>query len=400
MRVLLTTTGHAGHVLPLVPLARACLRAGHEVRVAVPASRSGDVINAGLHSLPLADPPEDESWPVLESSLDVSPDEANRRVIGEIFGRINTTAALPGVLGIVEAWRPDVIVRESYELAGLLAAELRGIPHVRAAVGLALMEEQVRAYVTGSLDRLRAELDLSSDPDGDSLSSPYLTLTPPSLEDPRFRVPAAPHRFRDPQAAAARPLPDWWPGNRDPLVYVSFGSVAAGVGFFPALYAEAAAALAEMPIRVLMTLGHGPDPNELGPLPDNVHVEAWVAQADVAAEASVIVGHGGYGSTLGALAAGVPLAVLPLFADQPYNARRVAEAGAGVVAAPARPLSQSLADPAGNGAAVARSVQQLLESPRHREAAADIAAEIDSLPAVDAAVGVLESAAREALAVA
>jgi hypothetical protein len=59
---------------------------------------------------------------------------------------------------------------------------------------------------------------------------------------------------------------------------------------------------------------------ELGPLPDNVHAEAWVAQADVAAEASVIVGHGGYGATLGALAAGVPLAVLPLFADQPYNA--------------------------------------------------------------------------------
>ena len=26
MRLLFTTTGHAGHVLPLVPLARACLR--------------------------------------------------------------------------------------------------------------------------------------------------------------------------------------------------------------------------------------------------------------------------------------------------------------------------------------------------------------------------------------
>jgi UDP:flavonoid glycosyltransferase YjiC (YdhE family) len=36
MRLLFTTTGQAGHVLPLVPLARACLRAGHEVRVAGP----------------------------------------------------------------------------------------------------------------------------------------------------------------------------------------------------------------------------------------------------------------------------------------------------------------------------------------------------------------------------
>jgi UDP:flavonoid glycosyltransferase YjiC (YdhE family) len=47
-------------------------------------------------------------------------------------------------------------------------------------------------------------------------------------------------------------------------------------------------------------------------------------------------GHGGSGSTLGALAAGVPLAVLPLFADQPQNARRGAEVGAGVAVEPNR----------------------------------------------------------------
>ena len=48
------------------------------------------------------------------------------------------------------------------------------------------------------------------------------------------------------------------------------------------------------------------------------------------AGASAAVGHGGAGTTLSALAAGCPLVVVPLFADQPYNAVRVAVSGAGV----------------------------------------------------------------------
>jgi hypothetical protein len=35
VRILFTTTGHAGHALPLVPFARACLRAGHDVHNAI-----------------------------------------------------------------------------------------------------------------------------------------------------------------------------------------------------------------------------------------------------------------------------------------------------------------------------------------------------------------------------
>ena len=53
--------------------------------------------------------------------------------------------------------------------------------------------------------------------------------------------------------------------------------------------------------------------------------------ADILGEAAVVVGHGGSGTTLEALAAGVPQVVAPLFADQPYNAARVAVVGAGVV---------------------------------------------------------------------
>ena len=153
----------------------------------------------------------------------------------------------------------------------------------------------------------------------------YLTLSPRSLDSSR---PGA-LRFRAP-VAHAEPLPDWWNGSRAPLVYVSFGSAAAGNGYYPELYREAAHALGDLDVRVLMTLGIEVDPAALGPVPANVHVERWVPQAQVMPHAAAMIGHGGSGSTLAAMAAGVPLGVLPLFADQERNARRVAEIGAGL----------------------------------------------------------------------
>jgi UDP:flavonoid glycosyltransferase YjiC (YdhE family) len=43
-----------------------------------------------------------------------------------------------------------------------------------------------------------------------------------------------------------------------------------------------------------------------------------------------VICHGGSGTTFEALGAGVPLIFLPLFADQPINARMIHDAGAGI----------------------------------------------------------------------
>ena len=86
-----------------------------------------------------------------------------------------------------------------------------------------------------------------------------------------------------------------------------------------------------------MTVGDAADPAELGPLPANVRAERWIPQAEILGEAAAMVGHGGFGTMLGALLAGVPQVVVPLFADQPYNARRIAALGAGLAADAERP---------------------------------------------------------------
>ena len=48
-------------------------------------------------------------------------------------------------------------------------------------------------------------------------------------------------------------------------------------------------------------------------------------------EAALVIGHGGFGTTMTALAAGVPQLVLPLFSsDQFLNAERIQAAGVGI----------------------------------------------------------------------
>jgi UDP:flavonoid glycosyltransferase YjiC (YdhE family) len=346
VRVLFAATRGAGHVGPLVPFAQACLRAGHQALLVAPASAAPVVKRAGLPHRVIDEAPaevvEDVLWARSTSS---------EEVIRDVFVGLHARTALPGMIDAVAGWRPDVIVRESMELASVLAAERYDVPIVRVGIHLDSATDS-----TGWLEDVAAE---ALGVEAERLrEGPLLTRSPGDAE-------AGVHRFRT--EVARRRSPE--------LVYVTFGSEAPGSPHFPSVYRRAIEALADYP--VLMTIGDRRDPAELGPLPPNVRVEPWVAQADVMPRAAAIVSHGGSGSTLTALAAGVPQAFLPLFVDGPANARRVAELGAGILV----------------GDDLAADVRALIEDPRYAVAAALAADEIAALPPVDDAVAVIQRSA-------
>jgi len=399
MRILFATTRAAGHFGPLIPFAHACRRAGHDVIVAAAGSLAPHVERAGLPHAALRDPSLEALEPIWQRLRRMEPRDANRVVMREVFAGEHAGAALPGMLATMRAWQPDVVLRESCEFASLVAAERLGIPHVHVGIFLATGSVLEWEPLVDPLERLRARAGLGPDPRPERLwDEPYLTLTPRSLEDPGDIPPAGTRRFHDP-AAPAQPLPDWWGASDDPLVYVSFGSVAAGAGFFPGLYRAAVDELADLPIRVLLTVGTDADPAELGPVPASVRVERWVPQSAVTPHTAAMVGHGGSGSTLMAMAAGVPVALIPLFADQPVNARRVAALGAGIALGPVAEggdVTTLIAGTATDGIPALRgAVETLLHEPGHRMAARRVAAEIAALPPVDAVPELLADLARD-----
>ena len=95
------------------------------------------------------------------------------------------------------------------------------------------------------------------------------------------------------------------------------------------MLARAIADLSALDVDVLVAVGPDGDPGLLGELPDQVHVERFVAQSRVLPLVDVMVHHGGTGSVLGALEAGLPQVILPQGADQFANAELLAAVGAG-----------------------------------------------------------------------
>jgi len=111
-------------------------------------------------------------------------------------------------------------------------------------------------------------------------------------------------------------------------------------------------AIAGLRVRALLTAGPAIDPGELR-IPQNARAVAFVPHRAVFPHASLVVTHAGWQTVNAALADGVPLVCIPDGRDQPDNAARVVEAGAGVRVrknTPARKLRRviehALADPA------------------------------------------------------
>jgi MGT family glycosyltransferase len=153
---------------------------------------------------------------------------------------------------------------------------------------------------------------------------------------------------------------------------MTFGTVLGYMSIAPEVFRAALEAVEGFPARVLLTTGNHLDPASLGPLPSNVHVEAWIDQAEVLPHADLVVCHGGSGTAFGALAAGVPMVVVPVFADQFENARRIAGVGAALIV-----------EGRGDAHRTAEAIATVLRDPSFRGGANGIAAEMAGTGTVD-----------------
>jgi UDP:flavonoid glycosyltransferase YjiC (YdhE family) len=161
-------------------------------------------------------------------------------------------------------------------------------------------------------------------PDGIGFARPaggvHLDICPPSLQDEQFRTTA--------ERIPLRPVPYAGPGRFERPspgrhIYLTLGT-AFGT---PEVLTTAIRGLAALGTPVVVATGRV-RPEDLGSVPDHVTLRAWVPQAEVVSHADLVVHHGGSGTTLGALAAGVPQLVLPQGADQFANAEALLAAGA------------------------------------------------------------------------
>ncbi|MGW4206351.1 glycosyltransferase [Lentzea sp. NPDC004789] len=373
MRILFSSLGSHGHTYPLLPLAIACREQGHEVLYATDSGFHPTVEKLGFTAvdagLSIAD--------AFRKANDLfGTPEFDRAMLRPTamagFGSVLPRAFVTDLEPVLEQDKPDLVVFEIMNPGAGLAALRAGIPAVCHGLGKVDRDVTPEAMI-GLLREYTTELGIEL-PDGHhlALGSPYVDVFPPSLQDLAFladveRIPMRPVPF-----AETGELPGWVIEHERPLLYLTFGTAFAG----PDLLRTAVAGLSALDAEVLVATGPQVDPSALGDVPDHVHVLPWVPQADLLAHADLVLHHGGAGTTVAAMSAGLPQLVVPQGADQFRNAEIVANAG----------LGAQLVGEQFTSDAVRETARKLLQDGDIRQAVDAVAAEIAGMPHPDEVV--------------
>ena len=385
MRFLFTTIPGSGHFHPLLPTARALQRRGHDVAFAASPTFAPAIEAAGFEAHPSG-----PAW------LERLSDPVMQKIMaGEFFVDLIRMGMVEGIIRAAKASGADAIVRGSGELGGLVAGAILDLPVASAAPAAAKFYEPM---IRPGVARAAAEHGL----DGERVTAVDFEMlridrTPPSLETPGHVPPSNSINVRPEPYDDGGELPAWFDdlGER-PLVYVTLGTVMNGN---VPLFRLIADALAGQPYQVVIALGDGIPRGALGEVAGNIHVGGYLPQARILERSSAVVNHGGYGTVSAALGAGLPQFLLPMGADQPYNAERCITAGAALgVIQPQPPGPPSAAPPPfapPDPAVIRDGTRRLLDEPAFREAARGIAAEIAALPSAAFAAERLEEAVLE-----
>ncbi|MFH8403561.1 glycosyltransferase [Streptomyces sp. NPDC018019] len=179
--------------------------------------------------------------------------------------------------------------------------------------------------------------------------------------------------YTAPDAALPPALEDFLTAGPPP-VFVGFGSMAAGArgdGTAGRLTASVVGALRRAGVRGVVQSGWaGLDGPATG---DDILTVGEVPHALLFPRTAAVVHHAGAGTTAAALRAGVPAVPVPVTADQPFWAARLAAVGAGTDAVPFRALmAEGAAD------RLAEAIGRAVREPSCRAAARAIARRMDA----------------------
>ncbi|MGW7452693.1 nucleotide disphospho-sugar-binding domain-containing protein [Streptomyces sp. NPDC054787] len=371
MRILFTGPPAAGHLFPMIPTAQALRAAGHEVLFASsqPLNRLRE---AGFPIVEIGDGrsirdvfEESTGEEVRYVSPDTSTDEILDRA-ARVFALVSRST-VDGLMEAADSWRADLLVYDSFQASAALVAAKLKIPSVIQNFGVTSGLQMV--------GRLAANFTEAYETYG--VAGPAeptaLDIVPASLGgDPGgLRMRYVPYN-----GGGIVPAGLLRRGTR-PRVAVTLGTVLTEIDGVRAI-ARLIEAAASVDAEFLLAVGDA-DLAPLGTLPDNVRPLPWVPLAELLTASDALIHHGGSGTMLTALQAGLPQLLLPQGADHFTNASALTATGAAVSSA-----SDDVDD---------ALLTRLTTDAALREAAARLRAENAALPSPAETVPALEALA-------
>jgi MGT family glycosyltransferase len=407
---LFTIVDGGGTVPPELAVVRRLVERGHDVTVMAEGTMESEVVATGAAYRPWVQAPnratrdaDDDPFRDWECK---NPKQLLDRMLDKVIaGPAGQYAA--DVDSAVADHRPDAIVCSQFVPGAMAAAEAQGIPFYILMPNIYLLPAEglppfglgarpaksvlgrTRDRVVHSLmgrmwdkglDRLNAVratrglAPLQHFWDQAAAARGQLIMTSPAFDFPA-KLPAN-ARY----VGAVLDDPAWvepWtpPAGEEPLVLVALSSTFQD---HVACLQRIADALGTMPVRAVLTTGPTIDPTDINARANAV-VTRSAPHSQVLEHAAAVVTHGGHGTVVKALAAGVPLVVMPHGRDQADNATRVTARGAGV-----KVKNTAKAE------AIVTAVRTVLDDPAYARAAAALGAAIRNDAASGLAVSALE----------
>ncbi|KDP92580.1 MULTISPECIES: glycosyltransferase [Clavibacter] len=388
LRILFSFARGQGHLNPLLPFARAARARGHETALAGP--RENVAGRADFAPLFPSDTGAARTERGTGRLVVADPRRPYARVEEVFLGEAARTAAR-SVDDAIADWAPSLVVCDEFDFGAMVAAERAGVPVVVVEV-TASAYAGWRPSVAHALDALRAEAGLAPDPGlamlaGDLLVVPFPESVAGAGQGAASGAEQAPRsvlrvRPEAPETADDHPAVRWLAAGDEPWrVYATLGTqfnTRSGD-----LLHRILDGLATTEARVLATVGPCVDPATFPGATPRRRLEDYVPQGAVLDRVDVVITHGGSGTVAGALAAGVPLVVLPMGADQRLNGERIAQLGVGRMLDAATATPQEIAD----------AVRGIRDEPSFADAAGRIRDQIAALPPAAEALPAFEALA-------
>jgi MGT family glycosyltransferase len=419
-RTYLFTVWEGGGTLPPeLGVARRLVERGHRVHVLGDPTVAEQAAAAGCGFSPWKRAPHRTDLDPANDLLkdwEVSNPLAMLRNARDLFMAGPAAAFADDTSEVIDAVQPDVVVADVMILGSIIAAQGAGVPVAVLIPNIWMLPSPGVPPIGPGFRPARTPLGRLRDAAVQSMANKLFNGGLPALNAPRvardlapldalfdqmldvdrilvltsaaFDLPAPealPSNARyvgpildDPQWAEAWESP-WAADDERPLVLVGFSSTFQDQ---VQVLQRTVEALSAMPVRAVVTLGQMIEPGAVTGT-ENVAVVASAPHSELLREAAVVISHCGHGTTLRALAAGVPLVCMPMGRDQNDTAVRVVHRGAGVrikptaSAAKIRSAAQRLLDEPALRAGAQRMAEAIAEERRH----VDVVAELEALGA-------------------
>jgi MGT family glycosyltransferase len=362
-RFLLATWDGGGTIPPELGVVAALVARGHEVVVLSDDTVEQEATAAGARFVPWQRAPQARARDfdrALIRDWEVKNPLAQVRQVGDLlfFGPASEHAA--DLADVIARTSPDVLIVDALLTGASAGAEASGLPTAAIAPNVNMLRAPGVPPMGSGLRPLAGRIGRARDATLHRLND--VLMGTGTLNDTRRELGLAPVgsleasvRRADQVIFLTSEAFDFTPTRRDPCVV--FGGIPipanerVDVAWSPpwpsdspavllslsttymaqeALLQRLVDALGTVDCHALVTTGRGLRSHPLVRVPDNVHVVESVPHGAVLPHVQLVISHGGHGTVVRALAAGVPVMVVPISRDQPDNAARVVHHGAGL----------------------------------------------------------------------